>query len=230
MSADKTDGEQRRKRRRAWGKFFTYISLLLTGLLVGGFISFAYTVENEMPPHTLPNADGIVVWTGKGGGRLSAGADLLKKGHGERLLISGVNESNSREDVLALLDLPENLSVCCVDLDYAARDTIGNARETSNWSEALGYEHIILVTSDYHMPRARIEISAARGRINITPYPVTSESDGIWWKDNRKLRRYAQEYGKLLLTYVRRSGSTSGRGTPMLSDVPQVETSNIDSE
>ena len=170
-------------------------------------------------PSPIPNADGIVVWTGKGGGRLDAGAKLLSGGHGERLLISGVNESNTREDVLALLSIESDLAACCIDLDYAARDTIGNARETSNWSEALGYEHIILVTSAYHMPRAKIEISGSRERIRITPYPVLSDDRVSWWKNSRKFRRLYQEYGKLMLAYLRRTSTGSDRATPVIDDI-----------
>ncbi len=210
------------KKRRGWMRFFVYVLLLILVFVFAGFFTFAYRVDHTYEPVSVPKADGIVVWTGKGGGRLSAGADLLSKGLGERLLISGVNQSNSREDVLALLDIEAELAKCCVDLDYAAYDTIGNARETSNWSEAMGYEHIILVTSDYHMPRAEIEISAARGRIHITPYPVISDDKEAWWRNSRKFKRLSQEYGKLLLTYIRRTGAGSDRGTPVLKDIPKT--------
>lgn len=210
-----------KKKGRAWGRFAAYIIMLITAFILGGFLIYAYRVDHPKYPAAVPKADGIVVWTGKGGGRLLAGADLLEKGRGERLLISGVNEKNTRDDIIALLDIEADLAACCVDLDYAARDTIGNARETSNWSQALGYEHIILVTSAYHMPRAEMEISAARGRIHITPFPVVSEEGSRWWKDKRKSKRLFQEYGKLLLTYIRRTSAGSGRGTPVLPEMPE---------
>lgn len=216
--------QSKQGKRKAWQRLLVYVVLLILALIVGGFFAFAYNVDHRARPVLVPKADGIVVWTGKGGGRLSAGADLLAGGHGERLLISGVNESNARDDILALLKLDPKLSACCVDLDYAARDTIGNARETSNWSDALGYEHIILVTSAYHMPRAEVEISAVRGRIHITPYPVRADENVKWWKDESKFRRLTQEYGKLLIAYFRRMGSGSRRGGPRLETLPvQVE-------
>jgi len=85
-------------------------------------------------------------------------------------------------------------------LDYKAEDTIGNARETASWAKALGYEHIILVTSSYHMPRAEIEIGAAAGRIKITAYPVINPDGKKWYADGARFKRLLQEYGKLLLT------------------------------
>lgn len=218
--ANPKKAEIKQRKRKAWRRLLVYVILLILALAVGGFFAFAYNVDHRARPMPVPKADGIVVWTGKGGGRLSAGADLLVRGRGERLLISGVNESNDRDDILALLKLGPKLSACCVDLDYAARDTIGNARETSNWSDALGYEHIILVTSSYHMPRAEVEISAVRGRIHITPYPVLADENIKWWKNGAKFRRLTQEYGKLLIAYFRRMGSGSRRGAPLLETLP----------
>lgn len=211
----------RKHKRRGWWRFFVYVCVLLLVIVLGGFLSFAYRVDNPEYPDVIPNADGIVVWTGKGGGRLNAGANLLQAGHGERLLISGVNESNDRDDVLELLNIDPELAACCIDLDYAARDTIGNARETVIWAEVLGYEHIILVTSAYHMPRAEMEISQARGKVHVTTFPVASDESTGWWNDPEKFRFLSQEYGKLLLTYMRRIGSGTGRGTPVLKDMPE---------
>lgn len=208
---------QRRQRRRAtkpglsrgqklwgWSKFILFALFLFFAVVLGGFIEFTRQVGAQARPDIVPKADGIVVWTGPGGGRLEAGATLLAAGHGERLLISGVNVQNSRDDISALLDLSEDTQSCCLDLDYAAIDTVGNARETSAWAQVLGYEHIILVTSDYHMPRAQVEISTAAGQLQITPYPVLSDRKGPWWKDRAQFDRLAQEYGKLLRTFLRK--------------------------
>ncbi len=220
------ESKKSKPKARGWGRFFYYLFLIILAFIIGGFLSFAHRVDNQKRPQIIPKADGIVVWTGKGGGRLEAGASLLSGGYGERLLISGVNESNSREDILKLLSLTPELGACCVDLDYAARDTVGNARETAIWSEALGYEHIILVTSAYHMPRAEIEIGSARGRIRVTPYAVLAPNAPKWWEDGPRFRRMVQEYGKLLLTYIRRTAVGSDRGAPVLNGLSDAETEN----
>jgi len=75
-----------------------------------------------------------------------------------------------------------------------------NARETAAWAEALGYEHILLVTSSYHMPRAQNEINAAKGRIRITPYPVSRSEDNHWYSDKARMKRLLNEYAKLFDT------------------------------
>jgi len=190
-------------------------------LFWGGFVVFAEKVRNLRPPANLDKADGIVVWTGKGGGRLETGADLLRRGKGERLLISGVNEKTSLEAIKSLVILPDTKAECCIDLDYAAQDTIGNARETASWAQALSYEHIILVTSAYHMPRAEIEIGQTAGRIKITPYPVVNNDGTKWWSDDDRFKRILQEYAKLLLTYLRGSSEKSRQDSPPLDPLPK---------
>ena len=188
-------------------------------LALGGFLSFAQHVDRTGPPTDIPIADGIVVWTGKGGGRLQAGVDLLTAKKGERLLISGVHESNAPPQIKDVTGLSDALAECCLDLDYIAKDTIGNARETASWAEALGYQHIILVTSSYHMPRAKVEIASAAGRIRITPYPVERADSRKWYKSGPRTKRLLQEYGKLLVSLAR--GRSEETVSPKLEMIPQ---------
>ena len=203
-------------------KVLLWLALAAGLALAVGFFVFAQKVTDEartsatIRPDALPRADGIVVWTGPGGGRLQAGADVLLADRGERLLISGVNGSNSREDVTRVLDIPDTLADCCLDLDYAAIDTASNARETWAWVEALGYEHIILVTSAYHMPRAQVALGTQAGRIRVTPYPVGGDSYRGWWKDAELRERLLREYGKLLVSYFREPATAPTRDTPIV--------------
>ena len=199
------------RRQKIWGwiKLISFLIFLGFVALFGGFLEFSRNVSQQTTPINVLKADGIAVWTGPGGGRLETGTQLLKSGKGERLLISGVNTQNSRDDIVAVMELTEAEQSCCLDLDYAAVDTVGNAKETASWANALGYEHIILVTSDYHMPRAQIEITARAGRIRITPYPVISDRAGPWWKDRTQFDRLLQEYGKLLRTLLRKPRNNS---------------------
>jgi uncharacterized SAM-binding protein YcdF (DUF218 family) len=93
--------------------------------------------------------------------RLEAATKLLEDGKGQRLLISGVNREATRADVLGVTKAGKPIYDCCVDLGFAAADTIGNARETAEWAKAKGYKSLIVVTADYHMPRSMLELRAA---------------------------------------------------------------------
>lgn len=206
-------------KRKGWARFLTFLIVGTLSLLVGGFIAFAQYVDRLRQPDMFPAADGIVVWTGKGGGRLQTGAALLEMRRGERLLISGVHEDNGAAQISEVTGLSAELAECCLDLDYAAKDTIGNARETASWAQALDYDHIILVTSAYHMPRAKVEIASAAGRIRITPFPVERADSRKWYKSADRTKRLLQEYSKLLLAYAR--GRESEVNPPQLSEVPE---------
>ena len=210
-------------------RLFGFLLFLLLAGFLGGFVIFARHVDALQPPADLPKADGIVVWTGKGGGRLEMAGRMLRNDRGERLLVSGVNPSLTLEEVADLSALTAEQASCCLDVDYAAEDTRGNARETVAWTESMGYDHIILVTSAYHMPRARLEMNHAKPSLRITPVAVRATEPSQWWRDPSRFRRLSGEYGKYLLALARgragQRGALPDGGTPV-PDTP--ETSDVD--
>ncbi|MGJ8560989.1 MAG: YdcF family protein [Litorimonas sp.] len=212
---------------RGWRRLFGFLTSLLFGGLAGGFIAFASYVDRLETPTDLPKADGIVVWTGPGGGRLEMAGALMEDGLGERLLISGVNTSLTEDRVSSLAGLSEATAACCLDVDYAALDTRGNARETAAWAEALGYDHIILVTSSYHMPRAQVEIGYEMAGLRITAVPVRNEARNRWWRDGGRFRRVAGEYGKYLLVMARGRPKGDNMREPVLPE-DELATPNKD--
>jgi uncharacterized SAM-binding protein YcdF (DUF218 family) len=143
---------------------------VVTGLGLLWFIVFAAAATRDRPT-SPPRADGIVVLTG-GGQRIEEGARLLAQGHGRRLLISGVNRRSSRDDVFRLTGLDANRFSCCVDLGYAALDTVGNAEETLDWATRHGFSSLVVVTASYHMPRSLLELARFLPGIELYPYPV----------------------------------------------------------
>ena len=107
---------------------------------------------------------------------------------------------------------------CCVDLGFEAIDTLGNARETAQWARARGYDRLILVTADYHMPRALLELRGAMPRVQLTAYPVATEDVDarVWWKSPQSLRLMVAEYSKYLVILTREAvldlGPQAARG------------------
>ena len=110
-----------------------------------------------------------------GAQRIGDAIDLLAKGYAKRLLISGVNENTSRDQIARLNPGQRRLFDCCVDLDYRARNTIGNAIETRRWAERNGFDALIVVTSNYHMPRTLVELDHALPNLQKIPYPVAAD-------------------------------------------------------
>lgn len=164
-----------------------------------GFGMFADYISRLSTPKDLPSADAIIVLTG-GQARIDAAVSLLKSGKGKRLLISGVNPTASRKSLQRATGGNNALFNCCVDIDRAALDTIGNAEESAKWVERHDYSSVILVTNNYHMPRSLLEMSRFIGKADLKPYPVvnTRLDNGGWMTNRAALRILFTEYTKYL--------------------------------
>lgn len=173
-------------------------------LFFGGFALFATHVSGMSTPKDPPAADAIIVLTG-GQARIDAAVDLLKSGKGERLLISGVHPSTTSKTLQATTGGDTALFSCCVDIDRAALDTIGNAEESAKWVRRHAYDRVILVTNNYHMPRSLLEMGRLLDREELDPYPVVNSNldNGGWMTRPEALRVLFTEYNKYLLALAR---------------------------
>lgn len=137
--------------------------------------------------------DAIVVPTGAAG-RIDRGIALIEAHRAKRLLISGVAPTVRPIDLALEYHAPPALFDCCIDLGHQAVDTRSNADETAQWVRDHHYRSVRLVTSDWHMARARMELSNALG------HDVMIVGDGV--KGEPNLRLLLAEYNKLLLRRV----------------------------
>ena len=183
------------------------LALLLVIALIwlAGLGAFGARVANSTPVLDPPQADGIVVLTGPASVRIEAAVQLLEDGKGQRLLVSGVNPDVTRPELQAVAHDFGRAFNCCVDLGFHAANTQGNARETANWVDYHHYSSLIVVTSDYHIPRAMLELKAAMPKVKLYPYPVAGGSLDAhrWWKTGEGVRRMTLEYCKYLVILAR---------------------------
>ncbi|MDR1828476.1 MAG: YdcF family protein [Methylobacteriaceae bacterium] len=177
---------------------------LLAGFCVG-FLSFSHIV-NSLAPADEREVEGIVVLTG-GADRIAEAFGLLSSGSGRRLLISGVYAGTDMAELRRRFPAYKDRISCCVDLDYQAANTAGNARETMEWVRKNGFSSLIVVTSNYHMPRALTEIRHTLTNVRIIPYPVASPNVDTrhWWSSLRVFRLMGTEYLKYLYAKARAS-------------------------
>src|ERR1700720_4110924 len=178
------------------------LAIVFVGAAIGfvGFLSQLHGAEIK-PDH---NADGIVVLTG-GSSRVSDAMELLAAGYGKRLLISGVHPTNAASDISRSLSDNQSLLSCCVDLDRSAVNTRSNAAETRRWARERGFKSLIVVTSNYHMPRAIVEFSHAMPDIALIPFAVVGDKwrDEPWWTNGATVRLLLLEYVKYVAAEVR---------------------------
>jgi uncharacterized SAM-binding protein YcdF (DUF218 family) len=194
------------------------IALVFVGAGVGFIAFLAQLRGSEVKP--ARTADGIVVLTG-GSSRVSDAMDLLAAGYGKRLLISGVHPTNDVSDISRTLPDNHKLLNCCVDLDRSAINTRSNAAETRRWARERGFTSLIVVTSNYHMPRAIVELSHAMPDVTLIPFAVVGDKwrEEPWWTSSATLRLLLSEYAKYVAAEVRVRLAAAGLA-PEVADQP----------
>src|SRR5258708_19190218 len=190
--------------RRGWLPAAVVAALAVA--FVGAAIGFVGFLSQLRDAETRPDrkADGIVVLTG-GSSRVSDAMELLAAGYGKRLLISGVHPTSGASEISRSLPESQSLFNCCVDLDYSAINTRSNAVETRRWAHDRGFKSLIVVTSNYHMPRAIVELSHAMPDIALIPFAVVGDKwrEEPWWTSSTTLRLLVWEYVKYVAAELR---------------------------
>ena len=179
--------------------------LALAAALVwlGGFVWFALNLPRSVADPER-RTDGIVVLTG-GSERLAVGLELLAAGKGKKLFVSGVFHTTGREELQQLSRQAPELFECCVDLGKQAVDTVGNAKESTEWARREGYRSLRVVTAGYHMPRSLVELGRAMPDVELVPNPVFPDHVKLdeWWAWPGTTALMAAEFSKYLVSLAR---------------------------
>jgi uncharacterized SAM-binding protein YcdF (DUF218 family) len=139
-----------------------------------GFVLFSFTLGKPAPTDA-PVSDAAVVLTG-GPGRIEHAIDVLRTGKSKRLLVSGVDPAVTKPDLARRIPGSSKWLSCCVDLGSESVDTRSNAEETSRWLVKHRYSSLRLITSDWHMRRARYEFEKVlKGKYKLTTDAVRTE-------------------------------------------------------
>jgi uncharacterized SAM-binding protein YcdF (DUF218 family) len=166
-----------------------------------GFVWYAGQITKATPgpdsPLDTTTADAVVVLTGAQD-RLGIGFELLSAGHAKRMFISGVYRGVDVQQILKALRRSPSEGANPITLGYGADDTVGNARETAEWVAKEGVKSLILVTSNFHMPRALVEFHAELPGITIIPHATAPSSFKIesWWRYPGTIKLIASEWSK----------------------------------
>lgn len=199
--------------------------LILMMLWTVGLLAFAARVDKSTPADDPDPAQAIVALTGPGQMRIPTGVKLLELAKGKRLLVSGVNRDVRPVELQAVAKATRGVYDCCIDLGFEATDTKGNAAETAAWARAHHYTSLIVVTADYHMPRALLELKGTMPHADLTAYPVkTEELDAShWWRTGRSARRMILEYSKYLAVLSREAFLKLGPAEHPAVNAPATE-------
>jgi uncharacterized SAM-binding protein YcdF (DUF218 family) len=137
-----------------------FASLVVLAYAVG-FIVFAFTLGRPASAKAQPT-DAAVVLTGASG-RIEHAVDVVRDGKAKRLLVAGADPSVTKADLARRIPGSGKLIKCCVDLGSESVDTRTNAEEAQRWLAQHRFRSVRLITSDWHMRRARYEFDKELG-------------------------------------------------------------------
>jgi uncharacterized SAM-binding protein YcdF (DUF218 family) len=171
-----------------------FIFLAIVSLLwVAGLIFF---ISNITQGGDIPSdIDVVSVLTGDID-RLADGFQVYKKSGARWLLISGVGDGVSKADFKKYL-IKYHINPDNIILGKTATNTIGNAIEVGMFIRINGLKKTLVVTSAYHIPRAKVVFAGENPDSEIYFYPVLSNAQRLG-----KLRiamLVTSEYNKTIL-------------------------------
>jgi uncharacterized SAM-binding protein YcdF (DUF218 family) len=166
------------------------ISRAISFILLIYVLGYAFFAVMLPRPVDDRRTDAIVVLTGAAK-RIERGLDLLERERAARMLVSGVARTVRKVELAEEYKGHDRLFACCVDLGRESVDTRSNAEEVAHWVEERGFRSVRLVTTDWHMPRARFEIARQ------LPDGVELVGDAV--ESNPSFTQLFTEYNKYLL-------------------------------
>ncbi len=193
--------------------FKTFFIFFIMSMFILFFIELNNFKENilSFTKYNKKESPNIVILTG-GTNRIKDGLKIIKdfrksKKINYKILVSGTGigfTKNSLKNQLGSNFNPK-LIQCCIDLDNVSKNTITNASETFRWTQKKGINEFILVTSNYHMPRAYLEFKNIMPNLKIHTYSITPKKHDIenWLNSYQTFGLVFKEYCKYIFASLR---------------------------
>ena len=178
---------------------YIHFSLLLFVIIVLlQFNFFLFNIQSyKNTDLNKKEIEGIVVLTGDKF-RILEGLKILNSEIGYKLLISGVNKEISIEEIKKEFPKFNQLFNCCVELESISTNTFENVREIFFWKKNNNIKNILLIPSDYHLPRVELEVNRLLLDKETFYYGVKYDNQKI----NIRMKKLIVEYIKYLRTKI----------------------------
>ena len=153
----------------------------------------------------------IVILTG-GANRIKDGLKIIQdfknsKNINYKILVSGTGMGFTKSSLKKKLgpNFNSQLIQCCIDLDGVSKNTLTNASETFKWTIKNDIKEFILITSNYHMPRAILEFKNVMPNLKIYTYAITPKKHDIenWLSSYQTFSLVFTEYCKFIIAGLR---------------------------
>lgn len=188
-----------------------FVIVLAAVLLLAGwdFSRFVARADRAVSPDPPVAAEAVASLTGASDARIISAVQLADS-LDLPLLISGVNVDATPADIARVAKVDVDKIDCCVTLGKAAASTEGNGDEVADWARRNKVDHIIVVTSEYHMERALFELKRAMPEGHFIPHAVmtTKVRPADWYRDTSTAKTLIEEWIKYRLAGLRTAALT----------------------
>src|SRR5262245_13302514 len=164
--------------------------------LVGGVVFSAQILSVESFPR---QADVLVVLGGGANERASRAAALFKEGATQKIIVSGLGDTEQNRDVL----VSEGVPLSAIELETKSKSTKENAEFSVPLLRGLGARRVIIVTSWYHSRRALHCFQRYAPEMAFISQPTRRDRPESFWPNKPARSRIFTEYVKLLYYWVR---------------------------
>lgn len=167
--------------------------------LIAAIFSFVIQIR-ESHRHVNEKLDAIVVFSGAPE-RITAASYLINSQIAPSIFFAG--QDNTKE--LESLILKSKLS-CCIQYESSTKNTVEDAKVIGDWVKAKSLHSLVLVTTDYHVPRAMIELRRELPNARIRPFGVTTSEFnlGMVWHRSDMARIFLSQFIKFVVSSLPR--------------------------
>ena len=193
--------------------FKIFFIFLLTSIFTLFFIELNNFKKNilSLTKYNKIESPNIVILTG-GANRIKDGLKIIQdfknsKNINYKILVSGTGMGFTKSSLKKKLgpNFNSQLIQCCIDLDGISKNTFTNASETFKWANKNDIKEFILITSNYHMPRAILEFKNVMPNLKIYTYAITPKKHDIenWLSSYQTFSLVFTEYCKFIIAGLR---------------------------
>ncbi len=193
--------------------FKIFFIFFMMSTLILFFIELNKFKENILSStkYNKKDSPNIVILTG-GTNRIKDGLKIIKnfrksKNKIYKILVSGTGAGFSKNSLKNQLgpNFNPHLIKCCIDLDNVSKNTFTNATETFKWTQKKDIKEFILITSNYHMPRALLEFKNIMPNLKIHTYAIIPKKHDIknWLSSYQTFGLVFTEYCKYIVASMR---------------------------
>ena len=193
--------------------FKIFFIFLLTSIFTLFFIELNNFKNNilVLTKYNDIKSPNIVILTG-GANRIKDGLKIIQdfknsKNINYKILVSGTGIGFTKSSLKKKLgpNFNSQLIQCCIDLDGVSKNTLTNASETFKWTSKNDIKEFILITSNYHMPRAILEFKNVMPNLKIYTYAITPKKHDIenWLSSYQTFSLVFTEYCKFIIAGLR---------------------------